>query len=114
MVIFKYALNQDNIELQASSWSGLEQTYINGQRVSRKLNFSQCSEHNLVLKDGKRAQLRLFLDPTTEQLVCRIYKQNHLVTCLKQGKKELYRSRQLIQQGILALGLVIVLILTLS
>ncbi|GIU12857.1 MULTISPECIES: hypothetical protein [unclassified Shewanella] len=114
MVTFKYDLNQDNIELQASNWSGLEQMYINGKRVSSKLNFGQHSEHNLVLNDGKRAQLRLLLDPATEQLICRIYKQNHLVTSLKQGKKELYRSRQLTQQGILALGLLIVLLLTLS
>ncbi|ABZ76276.1 conserved hypothetical protein [Shewanella halifaxensis HAW-EB4] len=114
MVTFKYALNQDNIELQASNWSGLEQMYINGKRVSSKLNFGQQSEHNLVLNDGKPAKLLLFLDPMTEQLICRIYKQNNLVASLKQGKKELYRSRQLTQQGILAVGIVIVFLLTLS
>ncbi|MGS0675301.1 hypothetical protein [Shewanella sp. 0m-4] len=114
MVTFKYALNQDNIELQASNWSGLEQMYINGKRVSSKLNFGQQSEHSLVLNDGKPAKLHLFLDPKTEQLVCQIYKQNHLVTILRQGKTELYRSRQLTQQGILAIGMVIVFLLTLS
>lgn len=114
MVTFKYDLNQDNIELQASNWSGLEQMYINGTHVSSKLNFGQHSEHNLVLNDGKQAKLHLFFDPLTEQLICRIYKQNNLVASLKQGKEELYRSRQLTQLGILAMGIIIVLLLTLS
>ncbi|MCL1140835.1 hypothetical protein [Shewanella pneumatophori] len=112
MAIFKYALNQDNIELQASNWSGLEEMFINGKRVSRKLNFSQHSKHNLTLKDGKAATLLLLLDPSTEQLVCHIYKQNNLVASLKQGKKELYRSRQLTQQAILSIGLMLVFFLT--
>ncbi|MGS0680174.1 hypothetical protein ACVBIL_03320 [Shewanella sp. 125m-7] len=114
MAIFKYALNQDNIELQASNWCGLEQMYINGKRVSRKLNFGQQSEHSIVLNDGKPAKLYLLLDPMTEQLICRIYKQNNLVASLRQEKKELYRSRQLTQQGILAIGLIIVFLLTLG
>ncbi|MCL1060370.1 hypothetical protein L2729_20610 [Shewanella gelidimarina] len=114
MVCFKYDLNQENIELQASNWCGLEQAYVNGKRVSRKLNFGHQSEHNVMLKDGKPARLHLCLDPMTEQLICRIYKQNNLVASLKQGKKELYRSRLMIQQGILAVGLLAVLVLTMS
>ena len=114
MPIFKYALNQDYIELQASNWCGLEQMYINGKRASRKLNFGLQSEHSLTLNDGKAAKLQLLLDPKTEQLTCKIYKQNNLVASLKQGKKELYRSRQLTQQGILAIGLFIVFLLTLN
>ncbi|MCG9731708.1 hypothetical protein L1D44_18090 [Shewanella sp. Isolate13] len=114
MVTFKYALNQDDIELQASDWCGLEQIFINGKRVSSKLNFGQQSEHSLMLNDGKPAKLQLLLDPMTEQLICRIYKQNNLVASLKQGKKELYRSRQQIQQSMLAIGVVIVFLLTLG
>lgn len=116
MVCFKYDLNQEHIELQASNWCGLEQAYVNGKRVSRKLNFGQQSEHNMILKDGKAARLHLFLDPMTEQLICRIYKQNNLVASLKQGKKELCRSRLMLQQVILTigLGLLTVLVLILS
>ncbi|MCL1048841.1 hypothetical protein L2755_04255 [Shewanella abyssi] len=114
MVCFKYDLNQENIELQASNWCGLEQAYVDGKRVSRKLNFGHQSEHNVVLKDGKPARLHLLLDPRTEQLICLIYKQNNLVASLKQGKKDLYRSRLITQQSILAIGLLIVLILTIS
>ncbi|WOT06510.1 hypothetical protein [Shewanella youngdeokensis] len=114
MISFKYDLNHENIEVQASNWCGLEQTFVNGQRVSSKLNFGHQSEHSVTLKDGKPATLHLFLDPTTEQLICEIYKQNNLVACLKQGKKELYRSRQKIQQTILGIGLFAVFILTIS
>ena len=114
MVCFKYDLNQENIELQASNWCGLEQAYVNGKRVSRKLNFGHNSEHQVVLKDGKPARLHLFLDPATEQLICRIYKQNNLVASLKQGKRELYRSRLMRQQSILALGLLAVFLLMVS
>ncbi|QQX82562.1 hypothetical protein JK628_13650 [Shewanella sp. KX20019] len=114
MVCFKYDLNQENIELQASNWCGLEQAYVDGKRVSRKVNFGHQSEHNVVLKDGKPAKLHLFLDPRTEQITCLIYKQNNLVASLKQGKKDLYRSRLITQQSILAIGLLVVLILTIS
>lgn len=114
MVKFKYALNQDDIELRASDWCGLEKIYINGKHVSSKLNFSQQSEYTLVLNDGKAAKLHLLLDPITEQLICRIYKQNNLVASLKQGKKELSRSRQQIQQSMLAIGVAIVFLLTLG
>ena len=114
MVIFKYALNQDNIELQASNWSGLEQMFINGKRVSRKLNFGQHSQHDMTLHDGKAATLLLLLEPNTDQLVCHIYKQNNLVASLTQPKKEPYPYRQLAQQAILSIGLVLVFLLTMA
>ncbi|GIU27207.1 hypothetical protein L2719_11655 [Shewanella schlegeliana] len=114
MVTFKFAINQDDIELQASDWCGLEKIYINGQHISSKLNFSQQSEYTLMLNDGKAAKLHLLLDPITEQLVCRIYKQNNLVASLKQGKRELYRSRLQIQQGMLAIGVTAVFLLILG
>lgn len=114
MVIFKYALNQDNIELQASNWSGLEQMFINGKRVSRKLNFGQHSQHDMTLHDGKAATLLLLLEPNTDQLVCHIYKQNNLVASLTQPKKEPYLHRQLAQQAILSIGLILVFFLTMA
>lgn len=97
MVTFKYDLNQDVIELQASNWCGLEQVFVNGKMVSRKLNFSQNSEHNIQLNDGNPCRFQLLIDPTSEQMVCRIYKRNNLITSIKQGKENLLQSRKLVQ-----------------
>jgi len=71
MVSFKYELGKDSLELQASDWSGLERVYINGQMVSRKLNFSHQSEHLIKLKDGGQCLCKLFIDPFTNELTCR-------------------------------------------
>ncbi len=101
MVSFKYELGRDSIELQASDWSGLERVYINGEIVSRKLNFGHQSEHQVKLKDGGLCLFKLFIDPLTNELTCRIYKRNQLVTSLKQGKKNLLQRQRLLQQGLL-------------
>ncbi|AQS35737.1 hypothetical protein Sps_00539 [Shewanella psychrophila] len=97
MVTFRYDLNQDVIELQASNWCGLEQVYINGKRVSRKLNFGQNSEHNIQLNDGKPFRFQLFIDPTSEEMICRIYKSNSFITSINQGRENLVKSRKLLQ-----------------
>ncbi|WP_299794220.1 hypothetical protein [uncultured Shewanella sp.] len=97
MVTFKYDLNQDVVELQASNWCGLERVFINGKMVSRKLNFSQNSEHRIRLTNGNPCRFQLLIDPITEQMVCRIYKRNNLVTSIKQGKENLLQSRKLLQ-----------------
>ena len=97
MVTFRYDLNQDVIELQASNWCGLEQVFINGKRVSRKLNFGHNSEHNIQLNDGNPCRFQLLIDPTSEEMICRIYKSNSLITSIPQGKENLSRSRQLLQ-----------------
>ncbi|NRD73779.1 hypothetical protein HQQ94_11130 [Shewanella sp. VB17] len=97
MVTFKYDLNQDVIELQASNWCGLEQVYINGKMVSRKLNFRQRSEHKIQLDDGNHCKFQLLIDPTSELMICRIYKKNFLITSIKQGKGSLLRSRKSLQ-----------------
>lgn len=97
MITFKYDLNQDIVELQASNWCGLEQVYINGKRVSRKLNFGQNSEHNIQLDDGNSCRFQLLIDPSSEQMVCRIYKRNNLVASIKQGKESLVQSRKSLQ-----------------
>ncbi len=58
--------------------------------VSKKLNFSKNSEHHFQLDNGTSCKFQLLIDPSTEQLVCRIFKKNNLVTSLKQGKDNLY------------------------
>lgn len=114
MVTFKYDLNQDVVELQASNWCGLEQVFINGKMVSRKLNFSQNSEHKIKLNDGNPCRFQLLIDPTSEQMVCRIYKKNNLVTSIKQGKENLLQSRKLLQNMTIFLTLSALLFLLLN
>jgi len=105
MVTFKYDLNQDVVELQASNWCGLEQVFVNGKMVSRKLNFSQNSEHKIQLHDGNPYRFHLLIDPTSEQMVCRIYKKNNLITSINQGKENLLQSRKLVQNMLVFLTL---------
>ena len=97
MVTFRYDLNQDVIDLQASNWCGLEQVFVNGKRVSRKLNFGHNSEHNIQLNDGNPCRFQLLIDPTSEEMICRIYKSNRLITCIHQGKQKLSQSRRTLQ-----------------
>ncbi|QYK02736.1 hypothetical protein [Shewanella psychrotolerans] len=101
MISFKHDFNQDLVELQASNWCGLEQVFVNGKRVSRKLNFGPKSEHQIKLHDGNPCKFQLFIDPNSEQMICRIYKKNHLITSIKQGKENLLHSRQLLQTVII-------------
>ncbi len=108
MVCFKYDLNQNNIELKASNWSGFEQLFINGQRVSSKFNLGLTSEHSVKLSNGINCRFQLLIDPQTEQLMCRIYQQNKLVASLKQGSQNLLNSQRLLSQTSLVAGLVLV------
>lgn len=101
MVTFRYDLNQDVIELQASNWCGLEQVFINGKRVSSKLHFGQHSEHNIQLNDGNPCRFQLFIDPASEEMICRIYKSNKLITSIYQGKENLIKSRKLVRDLII-------------
>ncbi|QYJ73870.1 MULTISPECIES: hypothetical protein [Shewanella] len=105
MICFKYSLNQDSVELQASDWSGLERVYVNGEMVSSKLNFGGQSEHQVPLKDGNKAKFQLFIDPQTEEVMCRIYKKGQLVASLKQGQENLSRAQNLLWQSLLGVGM---------
>ncbi|MCG9711640.1 hypothetical protein L1D32_13220 [Shewanella insulae] len=104
MISFKYHFNQDLVELQASNWIGLEQVFVNGKRVSRKLNFGPKSEHEVQLHSGDPCKFQLFIDPNSEQMICRIYKQNRLITSIKQGKENLMQSRMLLQSVIIVMA----------
>lgn len=104
MVCFKYDLNQHIVELKASNWNGFERLFINGRKVSSKFNLGPTSEHKIELTDGIHCRLQLLIDPQTEQLMCRIYKQNKLVASLKQGSKNLLESRRLFSQTTAILG----------
>lgn len=55
MIRFKYDLNQDVVELQASNWSGLERVFVNGQMVSHKLNLSLRANIRFNLKTAHLA-----------------------------------------------------------
>ncbi len=101
MVSFKYELNQDSVELQASDWFGIERVFVNGLMVSRKFNFGPNSVHKVQLNDGHQCSFKLFIDPQTDELTCRIYKHNQLITSLKQGKNSLIQGQRLLQQGLL-------------
>ncbi|CAM3982105.1 MULTISPECIES: hypothetical protein [Shewanella] len=104
MISFKYHFNQDLVELQASNWIGLEQVFVNGKRVSRKLNFGPKSEHEVKLNSGAPCKFQLLIDPNSEQMICRIYKQNRLITSIKQGKENLMQSRMLLQSVIIVMA----------
>ncbi|WP_394202098.1 hypothetical protein [Shewanella waksmanii] len=114
MVSFKYDLNQDFIELQASNWSGLERVFVNGKMVSKKLNFSKNSEHHFQLENGTSCKFQLLIDPNTEQLICRVFKKNNLVTSLKQGKDNLLASQHAMQGMILVSSLAVFGLLVIS
>lgn len=88
MINFKYALNQDLLECKTSRWNGLECIFINGQKVSQKRNFKGYSEHLIELSEGSSCKLQLITDPSTETLICRIYRQNQHIISLKQGKND--------------------------
>ncbi|MGL5392002.1 MAG: hypothetical protein ACRDA8_11635 [Shewanella sp.] len=105
MIRFKYALNGNELELQASNWNGLERVLVNGQQVSRKRNFKPQREHSIQRKGGERCKFEVLIDPQTNELMCRIYKQNQLVTSLKQGKDNLLASQRLLQHSTLFFGL---------
>lgn len=114
MVKFQYGVNQQLIEIKASNWCGLEQIYLDGKCVSRKINFSQQSEHCIQLKNGDPANFQLFLDPTTKALVCRIYDKDHLITSLKQTQHEVIRCKRFIQEFILVAALLCAFLLYLN
>jgi hypothetical protein len=101
MIRFQYNFCHDNIELQASNWSGLERVLVNGKPISSKINFGPKSTHYVQLHDGDPCKFQLRIDPQTEELTCQIFKQNQLIASLKQGQQQLTLSRYLLDIGIL-------------
>ena len=83
---FVYQVDQDFIELKASNWIGSEMLFVNGQLIQKRFNFSPSSNHQITLSNGLCCRFQVFIDPTHEQLVCRIYKQNELLARLVQHK----------------------------
>ncbi|WP_434926398.1 hypothetical protein [Shewanella sp. HL-SH2] len=114
MIKFNYLLNQDNFELQASDWCGLEKVMLNGKVVSKKFNFGILSCHDILLNDGHKYQCKLLVDPQTDLLTCRIYNQRRLVTVLRQGKKQLQQSQRLIEASLMTLLLSLLVIYILA
>lgn len=101
MIRFQYSFCQDNIELLASNWSGVERVLLNGKPVSSKINFGPKSTHHVQLHDGDPCRFQLLIDPQTELLTCQVFKQNTLIASLKQGQRQLNLSRYQLDWGIL-------------
>ncbi|WP_076537673.1 hypothetical protein [Shewanella sp. UCD-KL21] len=101
MTSFTYQLNQEKIELHASDWSGVERVLVNDKVVSSKINFGQRSTHQIKLQNGNPCMLQLLIDPQTEQLTCRVYKQNELIANLKEGKTKLLSSKIIFEASVL-------------
>jgi hypothetical protein len=100
MIRFQYDFCSDQIELQASDWSGVERLLLNGKPVSSKINFGPNSTHYVKLQDGKPCKLQLQLDPQTNLLTCQVFQQNQLIAILKQGKQHLTLSRHNLDMAI--------------
>ncbi|MDF0535448.1 hypothetical protein PY479_14335 [Shewanella sp. A32] len=102
MVRFSYDVNQHLVELQASDWTGLEQLCVDGQVVSRKFSFSPQSEHRFQLSNGECCRCQLISDPTCNQTLCRIYRQEQLIASLKhsEANKYLYGYQLLLLAGL--------------
>ncbi len=109
MVCFKYQVDQDDIELQTSSWSGLERLLFNGQVISSRLNFNPFSNHDISLSNGQKCRFQLLVDPSSQQLICRIYKKEQLLASLKQGNKTY--NLKYVQYGLLLACFATVLII---
>ncbi|WP_133407127.1 hypothetical protein [Parashewanella tropica] len=109
MVRFQYQVDQDSVELQASNWFGMERLIVNGEQVTQKININNTSSHQFKLSNGKNCRFQMFVDPITEGLVCRIYKNEQLVTSLKQTKTSLKSSQKKLQLGLLLTGFISIL-----
>ncbi|WP_308443257.1 hypothetical protein, partial [Shewanella sp. KT0246] len=101
MTSFKYHLNQEKIELLASDWIGLERVLVNDKIVSTKVNFGQRSTHKIKLNNGKPCRLQLLIDPQTERLTCKLYKQNEFIASLKQGKQSFLSSKTVFEASLM-------------
>lgn len=114
MITFKYQLNQNNIVLKVSNWCGLERVFVDGKLVSQKFNFGISSKHNVVLNNGKKCRLQLLIDSQTNLLSCRVYKQNNLVTTLRQGKKQLLASLRMFEAAAIGTTLTLASLIAIS
>ncbi|RJY06464.1 hypothetical protein D5R81_17705 [Parashewanella spongiae] len=112
MVRFKYQVDQDDIELQTSSWSGMERLLFNGKVISSRLNFNPFSNHDIALSNGHKCRFQLLVDPSSQQLICRIYKKEQLVASLKQSKKSYSKNLKYLQYGLLFICFATVLIVS--
>lgn len=102
---FQYQVDQDIIELKASNWFGLEEVFLNGQSVIKTYNFSPFSNHKVKLTNGHNCRFQLFVDPTNNQVVCRVYKKEQLLARLTQHKKEQNTINKIINGVLILIGI---------
>ncbi|MGL4473105.1 MAG: hypothetical protein ACRCT7_01375 [Shewanella sp.] len=109
MVYFDYFINQQALKIEASNWCGLERVLLNGKVVSSKFNFTNQSQHNFELLNGQQCSLTLHLDPVSQQLRCRIYKNQHLLTSLVPSAEHLKMSQKQTKQVMVISSLLVLL-----
>ena len=106
IVRFQYQVDQDIVELKASNWFGLEEMFLNGRPIKRTYNFSPISDHSIKLSNGHKCRFQLFVDPTNNQVVCRVYKKGKLLARLTQHQQTQYTTNKFINGALMIIGII--------
>ena len=105
---FQYQVDQDIIELKASNWFGIEELFLNGQSIKRVFNFSPSSDHRIKLSNGHNCRFQIFVDPTNNKVVCRVYKKDQLLARLTHNPKKQDTVTRIINGVLIVIGIVAV------
>ncbi len=110
---FQYQVDQDTVELKASNWFGLEELFLNGQPVKRTYNFSPFSDHSIRLSNGHNCRFQLFVDPSNNEVVCRVYKKDKLLARLTHHKRTQNTAHNIINGVLIVIGIISLALFTL-
>ncbi|MBM7074270.1 hypothetical protein JQC92_19950 [Shewanella sp. 202IG2-18] len=102
---FQYQVDQDIVELKASNWFGMEELFLNGQSVKKVFNFSPSSDHKIKLSNGHNCRFQMFVDPTHNNVVCRVYKKDQLLARLTQNQNKQDTVNRIVNCALIAIGL---------
>ncbi|RLV58389.1 hypothetical protein D5018_17535 [Parashewanella curva] len=106
MVRFQYQIDQDTVELQACNWFGMERLIVNGEQVAKRININNSSSHHFQLSSGKHCRFQMFVDPVSDLLICRIYKNETLLASLKQGRQNRAREHKKLNTALIILVII--------